>query len=97
MALPKKVQQKDKIQKAIDVLDSISQTSVKKTGRPRTVLTEREKISLYINGDVLFRLEQVLAHKKYEARQNGQRIDRSLLIEDAITRWIEEEEKQLAV
>ncbi|MBL4622536.1 MAG: hypothetical protein JKY89_09065 [Immundisolibacteraceae bacterium] len=98
MALPKKKTTKSKIDTAFEFINETSnniQNSTKKLGRPKTIIEQRERISLHIKEDSLFRIERVLTFVKRARKLKGQKVDRSLLIDEAIQEWLEKHEKEL--
>lgn len=98
MALPKRKITKNKIDTALDFISDTSsnvQSPTKKLGRPKTTIEQRERISLHIKEDSLFRIERVLTFVKRQRKLKGEKIDRSLLIDEAIQEWLEKYEKEL--
>lgn len=99
MALPKK--KRSKINSALDIVDELAQptpinkfsSGAKKVGRPRTVDEDRERITLFLTPETLFRVEQILIHRKHKNRKSGEKVDRSLIIEEAVKEWLEKDEQ----
>lgn len=104
MALPKRKKSiKDKVDKALDIVEAMSepQTEVagekqtvpkNKGGRPSAIPNRPVKMSLLLTQETHDRFSLAFPQEQLKRRQQGERIDKSSLIENVLKAWLDKNE-----
>ncbi len=62
---------------------------LKKVGRPKTVEEGREPVYIYLTRKTSERFTLAFAHEQIKRKGKGGKIDRSLVVEEALTAWLD--------
>ncbi len=106
MALPKQKKQiKDKVDKALDIVEAMSLPQEKaamekgtqgapknKGGRPSAIPNRSVKMSLLLTQETHDRFSLAFPQEQLKRRKHGERVDKSSLIENVLKAWLDENE-----